>query len=151
MVYRSKKDTRSIAVLCIALLVPFVAAIVQFASRTHWASGLVLLMFDLCIVSVSFPLVYELTGSMLHVRSGMLRWQIPFEDILAVIPTRNSRSSPAWSRDRLLIAYRKNRKLMPLMISPERQLEFIQEITGKIPALQFDGKGYARADAFVSS
>lgn len=149
MVYRSKKDTRGIIVLCIAVAVPLVAAVVQFATRS-WATGLVLLMLDLCVVSMTFPLTYEITGSALHVRSGMLRWQIAFHDIIAVIPTRNSRSGPAWSSDRLLIAYKKDNKMAPLMISPDDRQKFITELTTKVPALQFDGKGYARADAMVS-
>lgn len=149
MIYRSKKDVRGIIMLCIAVAVPLVAAIVQFATRS-WATGLLLLMLELCIVSMTFPLSYEVTSAALHVRSGMLRWQINFADIIAVIPTRNSRSAPAWSRDRLLIAYKKSNKLVPLMISPEEQQKFVQEVTAKIPALQFDGKGYARAGALVS-
>jgi short-subunit dehydrogenase involved in D-alanine esterification of teichoic acids len=149
MIYRSKKDARGIFVLCIGIGVPLAAAIVQFATRS-WATGLMLLMLDLCIVSMTFPLTYEITRAALHVRSGMLRWQIEFTDIIAVVPTRNSRSAPAWSRDRLLVAYKKSNKLVPLMISPEDQQKFIQELTGKIPALEFDGKGYARADAMVS-
>lgn len=149
MVYSSKKDARGIAVLCIAVAVPLAAAVVQFATRS-WATGLMLLMLDLCVISMTFPLTYEITGSALHVRSGMLRWQIAFQDIIAVVPTRNSRSAPAWSRDRLLIAYEKDKKMVPLMISPNDQQAFVQELTAKIPALQFDGRGYARADAMVS-
>lgn len=135
--------------LCIALAVPVAAAIVQLATR-NWVSGLLLAMLELCLVSMTVPLKYEITSTTLHVRSGMLRWQIPFKEIIAVIPTRNSRSAPAWSRDRLLIAYQKANKLLPLMISPDDRQEFLRELTTKIPALQFDGKGYARADAMVT-
>jgi hypothetical protein len=147
MVYQSKKDAPLMIIIWVAVAVPTVAGIVEIASRRLLASGLFLLMMEVFIVSLLYPLYYEITRSMLLVRSGIIRWEIPLQDIMAVIPARSWRSSPAWSRDRLLIAYRKENRLVPLLISPARQQDFIQELASKSPGLEPEGRGYARAGA----
>jgi hypothetical protein len=147
MVYHSKKDISLMIIIWIAILVPTVAGIIEIASRRLLASGLFLLMMEVFIVSLLYPLQYEITRSMLLVRSGIVRWEVPLADIMAIVPVRNFRSSPAWSRDRLLIAYRRRNKLVPLLISPERRQEFLQELITKSPGLEPEGNGYARSGA----
>lgn len=62
--------------------------------------------------------------------AGPLRRKVPIGQIISVETTRSLRSSPALSLDRLLIRYRKNRRIM---ISPADKAGFLQAI-GHQPA-----------------
>jgi len=86
------------------------------------SSGAVLVVIGL----LAWPIRYTITEAELKVRSGLfMRWTIPFETIHEVYPTRNPLSSPAWSLDRLRIVRSGGQVLM---ISPENQEQFLQEL-----------------------
>jgi Bacterial PH domain len=69
--------------------------------------------------------VYRLDDDLLHIRSGPVSLQIRLADITAVAPTRNPRSSPALSLDRLMITYDRDRSCM---ISPRDKAAFVAEL-----------------------
>jgi hypothetical protein len=60
-----------------------------------------------------------------RVRSGPFRWTIPVSEIQSVRPTRNPRSSPALSLDRLEITYGGGRRLL---VSPLDKDGFLSAI-----------------------
>lgn len=78
---------------------------------------------------------YVVTDRELLVRTGPFSWDVPLHDIESVTETRNSRSSPALSLDRLRIAYGGGRVLM---ISPRDKDQFVQALKIDQEKLQGD-------------
>ncbi|MCZ2156874.1 MAG: PH domain-containing protein [Bryobacterales bacterium] len=71
---------------------------------------------------------YVFEGGILRVRCGPLRWSIPLDHIHRVEPSRNSRSSPALSLDRLRIDYGCGKFVL---VSPEDKEGFLREINAR--------------------
>jgi len=74
---------------------------------------------------------YTLTGDLLLIRSGPMRYKVPLAEVTAVRSTRNPLSSPALSLDRLEITYGRRR----IMISPEDKGRFLKELEARCPRL----------------
>jgi hypothetical protein len=74
---------------------------------------------------------YEFQGPTLLVHPGNTR--IDIGSITSVTPTRNARSSPALSLDRLEISYGDDRTIL---ISPREKDQFIAELTRRQNAVQ---------------
>ncbi|MDX1605745.1 MAG: PH domain-containing protein [Candidatus Competibacterales bacterium] len=89
------------------------------------ATGLVL------FAAVAFPVwllrstYYRFDEDHLHIRSGPFRWNVPFQQIQGVEPTRNPLSSPALSLDRLRIDYGRGRSIM---VSPQDKRRFLNRL-----------------------
>jgi len=91
-----------------------------------FVSGIVLIA--ICGVFPAWFLVdtnYTISNDTLTIKSGPRTWVIPVSSISSVAETRNSRSSPALSLDRLLIEY-DNGKFV--MISPKDKKGFLAAI-----------------------
>lgn len=78
---------------------------------------------------------YVLTAADLLIRSGPFRWSIPLAHVRLVLPTRNPLSSPALSLDRLAIRHASG----TIMISPEDQRRFLEDLVERTPGLVLDG------------
>jgi Bacterial PH domain len=88
--------------------------------RTHLGMLLVPLLAGCGFVAwVVAATRYTLDSATLTVRSGPLRWTVPLSEIHSVTPTREPRSSPALSMDRLRIDYGHGRSLL---ISPASRI-----------------------------
>jgi len=68
---------------------------------------------------------YTLDAASLLVRCGPFRWTIPLRDIHSLTPTRDPRSGPALSLDRVRIDYGANRSIL---ISPRDRDAFIRDL-----------------------
>jgi hypothetical protein len=67
---------------------------------------------------LAYPINYEITGSTLEIRSGvLLHYRIPLSSIVRMTPPRNPLSSPEWSLDRLQVDYLRNGKERAILIS----------------------------------
>jgi hypothetical protein len=115
--------------LTIALcLLPFV-----FALQTKEV-GPILGSLPALIFGVALPLwllkgtYYTFADTLLIVRSGPFKWQIPVKEITAVTPTSSVFSSPALSFDRLRIDYGRGQTVM---ISPKLKEEFLRELDAR--------------------
>lgn len=84
---------------------------------------------------------YTLTGQSIVVRSGPFRWNIPYEAIREVRPSRSPLSSPALSLDRLKIRY--TGSTLGLLVSPEDKAKFLEELARQA-GLRYDGDGAIR-------
>ncbi|MBI4563804.1 MAG: PH domain-containing protein [Planctomycetes bacterium] len=82
------------------------------------------------------------------VRSGrFIRMHVPISGILAVAPSRNPLSAPAWSLDRLRIDYvRPSGRKAFLLISPRERTAFLDELT-KLAKLERNGERWIRKDS----
>jgi len=68
---------------------------------------------------------YTIDETDLTVRSGPMRWVIALSQIESVTPTRDARSGPALSLDRLRICYGGGRQML---ISPQDKEAFIRDL-----------------------
>jgi len=126
--YRSRAD----ALLVVALIG------VPLALFTSLGSGLLGLPIATRLATL-FPLIgifclvlwsmlathYTIDATKLTVRSGPMRWVISLSQIESVTPTRDARSGPALSLDRLRICYGGGRQIL---ISPQEKEAFIRDL-----------------------
>ena len=96
---------------------------------------------------LSVPCEYELREKSLVARSGLIRFSIPLLAITRVSRTRTLVSAPAWSLDRLEIRYGKTHRLI---ISPERQAEFLNELKARAPQLVWVGEALEVSPEWIS-
>lgn len=67
---------------------------------------LIALLTGVTILLLTYPLYYKITGDELVVRCGLLVNQHFLLSVIVLVqPTRNPLSAPAWSLDRLRVAY----------------------------------------------
>ncbi|MCL4409459.1 MAG: PH domain-containing protein [Gammaproteobacteria bacterium] len=127
-VYTSKIDTWLALVLVAIVCVFFIVFVSVLMSGKISA---ILLAIPALLVGAGFPLWlmkstnYTLSDTMLLVRSGPFKWQVPVNQINSVTPTLNPLSSPALSLDRLQINYG---RWGSIMISPKDKEAFIQDL-----------------------
>jgi hypothetical protein len=137
MRFRTKVDWWVAAAIALALLLGPIAV---FATR-EWAWLALVLISDIVIVLVCWPCDYTLGEKGLLIRSGVVRWKVPYDQIDRVYPTRSPISSPAWSLDRLAIAYGKKW----VMVSPEDHRAFVTKL-GQLAGLSQRGLELYRED-----
>jgi hypothetical protein len=123
MRFRTKFDLWIVLVLTI---VPVGALLVIALSEEPWVLALMLPIWAL-VALVCLPCDYTLEEDKLVVRSGLIKWRVPYSEIKRVYPTRCALSAPAWSLDRIAIAYGKSW----VMVSPKEKLEFLKALMDK--------------------
>ncbi len=94
------------------------------------------------VLWVLYGTSYTLTDERLVIRSGPLRWTVPFAAIEEVFPTRNPLSAPACSLDRLHI--RRNDARRWLLISPDAKAAFLRDVATRAPGLFVEGDRLVR-------
>ncbi len=130
VVYKSRIDTWLVASSTGVLLVCVYAGywLVQ-QPATAGALALPVLAFAVAVPAwTMLGTRYTLTDEALLVRSGPLSWRIALREITRIEPTRDARSSPALSLDRLRIEYGRGRALM---ISPADKQRFLRDIAAR--------------------
>lgn len=100
------------------------------------AIGLIPLLILGLLGAVAVPCYYELRGVALVTRSGLICIAVPLLAITRVRRTHSLESAPAWSLHRLEISYGKTRKLL---ISPEREADFLRQLQSRAPQLLWVG------------
>ncbi|HEX5731882.1 MAG TPA: PH domain-containing protein [Blastocatellia bacterium] len=109
------------------------------ASLAAWVPALLVVLTTGAVAAVSLPTYYEVQSDRLFIRSGLLRWTVPLDEIVSVTPTSNPLGSPAWSLDRLEVRWRRGGKDRTLLISPLRRDEFLRELQARASALVLEG------------
>jgi len=166
MRYRSKKDPGLVALTWGGAPIPFVPALLLLilplilpGISRGWMIGLMIIGgLLLCmgiglvalILSFTTPMYYEITPTSLRVRGGSQHLEIALNSIQQVIPSRYpltspkskiNRNSPAWSLDRLQVDYRTDGRARFVLISPEDQLRFMQNLAENSEELEVrDGR-----------
>ncbi len=127
-VYKSKIGPPIIFPLC-TVGGMFIAMIITRALPAVLIMGVLILV----LIYTYFNTYYTIAGNELKVRYGfIINKTIDIGSIKKVVPTRDMRSAPALSTDRVEIFYNQNDSVL---ISPEDQAEFIErlkEINGEI-------------------
>lgn len=109
--------------------------------RSALVSLLALLGSAVLVAALAVPTRYELHGAELVIRSGLIRYRVPYTAIASVAPSRSPLSAPAWSLDRLRIDYGKRFAL----ISPKDRERFLLELHKRVPALARQGERLVRS------
>jgi len=135
-VFRSKIDRVVLGVLGTATLLALAVAVtVAVLAPSPAEKALVLGGWAAFATAVAWLLRstrYVIEEVRLLVRSGPFVWRIPYEAILAVLPSTSPLSAPALSRDRLEIRGKGNRTLL---ISPRDREEFLGALLDRCPHL----------------
>ena len=127
-VFRSKIDLWLVVVVAIAPVVfmDFVFDVLSTSDRLALLSTLAVVAAVWGVmVWLYYSTRYTISGDFLLVKAGPFSWVIPIDDIVRVEPTRDPKSSPALSLDRLLIRYGQSAELM---ISPKDKSGFMDEL-----------------------
>ncbi|MDQ7096499.1 PH domain-containing protein [Desulfosporosinus sp. PR] len=137
MYFSSKRDTW----LGLLMWIPIVCVIyISGKSLSQGQFVPINLCFLVLIVGLPawiwFDTGYRVTDDELKIKSGPIRLTIPLERITAIERTRNPRSSPALSLDRLKISYKEGNDAL---ISPRDQEGFINLILSKCPTVAING------------
>lgn len=150
MVHYSKKDRWLVGTVLLAILVPLTLGafflLLGGANREAGRSLLVIgAVTGLVVTALTYPLYYQITASELIVRCGILmRRHIPLASIDEVRPDRNPASAPAWSLDRLRVAYRQGGQPTFIMISPQDQSAFMREMAKTDADLRMENNSLIR-------
>jgi hypothetical protein len=129
-VYKSRLD--------LWLLIPFTGLTVGCVCAAYammrlpgMAPALALLPLGFAVIVPLWTMLqtrYTLSDEALRIRSGPFAWRIALGEVTRIEPTRNSRSSPALSLDRLRIDYGDGRSLM---ISPADKQGFLRDFAAR--------------------
>ncbi len=92
-----------------------------------WGVAMPILVFGL-----SLPLRYECRADGLHIRSGWMRWDIPYGSMRGAALSRNPLSSPAWSLRRVRIDLASGDFIL---VSPDDRESFMEELAARCPHL----------------
>ena len=126
--YRSKIDTWALALLAIVPLIPAVASVLMHTPIASLSFAVVFLLYALLVL----PVTYRLGPESLDIRSGVLRWSVPYAEMHAVELSRSPVAAPALSLDRLRIRYGYGRQAL---ISPGNQPAFLADLLVRAPQL----------------
>jgi Bacterial PH domain len=135
--YRSGVDGWLIALMMIGLGIPIVIVLhpkvtglglSAARAMVFGSTGFVLLFLGWLFATTG----YTLGPDALVVRSGPLRWTIPYAEIESVRPTSNMTSAPAMSLRRLEVRYRGGRAVV---ISPRDRDAFIAGLRRRVARL----------------
>lgn len=126
----------STLLLLIAAMVPvlLIAAMAAWDDDPGAAAGLALSAATVAAIMVGlvWPVRYTCASDALVVRSGAVRYRVPYREITRVSPSRAMWSSPALSLDRLRIDYGSRW----LLISPKGRTDFLAELRRRAPQLR---------------
>lgn len=121
----------------VAMLLAVVTAARTAQTPAQLAGAVLALLGPIALVALlSWPTRYELRADELVIRSGVIRYRIPYGDIRGVTPSRNPLSAPAWSLDRLRIDRPKGYAL----ISPRDRPGFLAALAARTPHLAHRGE-----------
>jgi membrane protein YdbS with pleckstrin-like domain len=150
MKHYSKKDWRVLLLVWIAILLPLAFGFLAIHIETEpmlvisgWVSLITAFLLILALSALAFPLYYEVEVSVLRIRSGLLRQEIPLTSIQAVFPTRNPLVAAAWSLDRLQVNYQLGKRPLCALIAPRDTTSFLRQLA------EHDGNLEMKADALM--
>ncbi len=146
--YPSKIDAWLTAILIGAMLITLLSllpvVLVPAAFAAAWWSVVLTLLIWSFVLSLIFPLYYEITPSSLLIRSGWVRRKIPLESIQSVVPSRNPLASPALSLDRLQVNYTQGILPRAILISPRDKAAFLRALVMNAGTLELQGDRLVR-------
>jgi hypothetical protein len=158
MIYPSKKDWYfALALLAISFIQFGIGGVILYGLVIHaapfpaWFAGLVPLLAGGLVLWVYLSTGYTISPPDLVVRSGPFWFTIGLDAIVEVQARKKYSFELGWnfalSRDRLFIKYRKRNgrvALLGVVVSPEDQEGFLQELAREVPRLKYERVQEAR-------
>ncbi|TCP58112.1 PH (Pleckstrin Homology) domain-containing protein [Tumebacillus sp. BK434] len=130
MRYPSKKGPFIYLFFGGTLLFLLVVAGIAILDR-EWPA-IVIVVATMALILWLFNTYYEFRENELYIKGGPFRWRIPYQQIRSVRKTRSIISGPALSLDRMEIRSTYD----SVLISPEREAEFLAELKKRSPQLR---------------
>jgi membrane protein YdbS with pleckstrin-like domain len=132
VVYPSRIDAWLVILTMLGLGAALVAVFFTWNhSRTEALIGLGTLVFMVSLLGlIGYPCTYTLAETELVVRSGVIRYRIPYSTITGIEPSRSPWSAPALSLRRVKISH--GGRFM--LVSPNEREEFIRELQQRVGA-----------------
>lgn len=81
---------------------------------------------------------YRFEGETLRIRSGPFGWRVPLGAVTSVKRTRSAASAPALSLNRLAIEWSEEGRKRSVVVSPEAEQAFIDELRRRAPRARID-------------
>lgn len=101
----------------------------------------------LVVLLLTYPLYYKITCDELVIRCGLVvNEHIRLSSIVRVQPTRNPLSAPAWSLDRLRVAYLVQGRERFTLISPTDKSAFLRDLAAVTEGLTWNGECLERQE-----
>lgn len=135
MTFKSKVDTWLVLLIGASMAGVLVLPILAFVQRGLGPEVLVTGIVALALVPLmltTFATSYTIDGRTLVVRSAMITWRVPIDEIRTITITRDPTSGPALSLDRLRIEYGTKR----ILVSPEDRQAFIDALRAVNPSIR---------------
>ena len=149
--YHSRMDFLTVLINLLAVFIIDAAALLASSKALVRETGLT--SFGLFLGAVSapvalllffFPVRYFLGDSQLVVRSGVLRWRIPIENIHRAVRLRSIVPSPALSLERIRVDYSKGSRVRRIFLSPADRTGFLNDLAMLDRGLHHDQSGLVR-------
>ncbi len=128
--YRSKVDAKIAAIVALAALALILAG-ATIPDQEHGAALAVHAVGLLCLALCVWTLLgtyYVIDATSLVAHSGPFRWTIPLREIRSVTSSRETRSGPALSLDRLRIEFGAGHVLL---VSPRDKSAFLADLASR--------------------
>lgn len=87
---------------------------------------------------LGLPVRYTFRPEHLAIRSGILRWIVPYSTLRHASPTFSPLSAPAWSLRRIRLECAGG---FFILVSPDDRKQFMEELAGRCPHLAWSGPG----------
>lgn len=123
MTFQSKTDAWLVILIVaasIGVLIATVPVIMQSQGAQLYVVIPVMLLAAVLPVWLLMTTRYVVDNEMLRIFCGPFRWKIRLDEIESIKATRNPLSSPALSLDRVMIRYRKRRRVMVSPMDKEK-------------------------------
>jgi Bacterial PH domain len=130
-IYRSKVDGKIAFIIGLSLVVLVVAG-VTVPDQRHGTALALQAVFLLCLALCVWTLLgtyYVIDATVLVAHSGPFHWTVPLREIRSVRSTRDVRSGPALSFDRLRIEFGNPPRV--LLVSPRHKDEFLADLVSR--------------------
>lgn len=154
--YQSRMDFLTVLVNLMTVFVVDVAGLFTSSKALIPDSGVTALALFIVAVTVPvalflffFPVRYLLGHSELIIRSGILRWRIPVENIHRAVRLRSIVPSPALSSERIRIDYSKGKRVKRLFLSPTDRTGFLNDLAMFDRGFTHEHNGLKRRDGKI--
>ncbi len=125
--------------LCIGIIIVAGLYCVYFETALKYLIALMCLIVVALVIWVRWNTWYELREDGLYLCSGPFHEEIPYADIKTVDKTRGLDFIMALDYDRLQINAGLNPERGKIVLSPEREDEFLAELSRRCPELEIRG------------
>ena len=139
MRYNSTKNlffTAAFAAMILIMAAGAVIAIIAFTGAAQWAFPIFYAVIAALAVWLYFSAYYMFGDDALAIRGGAFRDRVPYDAVRGAAKCRSYAFALALSTERIQLTYGDGAHTLTMMISPEREDEFLAELKKRCPNLE---------------